>query len=191
MCGDYFQFAFIEPSSPHCLQEHCALYRSTVSGLQTSLTAFGDYQRYHVHYFFGKVADRFISGIATGWNKNGFSLWLLAGGIKPLIDSGLHCNEVKIGHDGLNISFPELTYHNTAFQQYNGVTQPILFGRSTQSIHYQTHPSARTLPEYLLDGVSYLVPPTRNEALYTPDVRHSSVPFSVRVNHVSSDLVIN
>ena len=121
-----------------------------------------------MHYFFGKNADWLLSGIATVWSKNGFSLWLLAEGIKPLIDSGLH---YKIEHDGLTASFPELTYRNTAFQQYNGVTQPILFGRSAQSIH----PSARALPEYLLDGVSYLVPPTRNEALYTPDVRRFSV----------------
>lgn len=134
----------------------------------------------HVHSFPGKNTDWPFSDIATVWNQNGSSLWLLAESIKPLTDSGLHYDEVKIEHDGLNFSFPELTYRNTAFQQSDGVTQLILFGRSTQSIHYQTHPSARNLPEYLLDGVSYLVPPTINGALYTPEVRPFCVPLLSR-----------
>jgi hypothetical protein len=55
--------------SPQCLQEHCALYRSTVSGLQTSLTAFGDYQRYPCASLFREDADWLISDIATIWTK--------------------------------------------------------------------------------------------------------------------------
>lgn len=132
----------------------------------------------HTSLSSGKNADRLISDIATVWSTNGSGLRLLAEAIQPLIGPGLHCtSEVQIEHDSLNISFAELTYHNAAFQQYNGITQTILFGRSTQSIHYQTHPSARALPEYLLDGVSYLVLPARNEALYTPDVRRFAVPL--------------
>ena len=129
-------------------------------------------------HLFGRIeynAYWLTSDIATVWNGNGSGLWGLAEAIKPLIDSGLHYNEIKIEHDGLRFRFPELTYRNTAFQHSNDITQPILFGRSTQSIYFHTHPSARALPEYLLDGVNYLVPPTRSEALYTPDVSSSSV----------------
>ena len=170
----YFRFAFIEPSL--FTGTLCALpkygFRTPILTeclwwLSTVLPA----------HLSGKNADRLISEIATVWSENGSGLRLLAEAIQPLIGPGLHCSEVQIEDDSPNISFAEVTYHNTAFRQYNGVTQTILFGRPTQSIYYQTHPSARALPEYLLDGVSFLVLPTRNEELYTPDVRRFAVPL--------------